>query len=327
MKKGILFTFCCLSLHFLQAQVFNGSVYGFFPVSSPAPPIINFSPKPTRVLVAPLYRVEDLKIARDKKEDLVQECLDTLLAGMQSSAGLRNLAYELVRDTNPFRINGYPGDPKSIMQLLEMHQSDLLIAIDGFRPYIMQGDVNVSESYSGSKSKTADYFIVVDGKLSIFNRDSMLHEFPFRLSRFLKSRQVVSGLLAAGPSLVNNRESALALSMSMGVDLVEMLQPGKAQVSARLYTMKDLRELNRYIQQEDWASARAAVNILMESGERKVKGRAYYMSALLHQRESDYDAAYQDILKARALIDAEPAPNYEALIRQYISAATLVWKK
>lgn len=331
MNRFLLLSFLagCINLSAFAQQppgFGNLSGYPLWVINSPLPPEIDFSDKPRRILLAPLNKVEQLHVARDKKEELIKDCLDTFLqrTSQQMNSGIPQCETILLKD--PFVYEGYPNDPAVIAKLLKDNQADLLFAIDQFRPSVEKAGVEVVETPGGSKDRTATYLISAGGVLRIYNTDSLLRNFSFYSSAFLKQRKVVSGLLAAGPSLVSNREEAIDISQDAARALVVRMCPGQGTYNMRKFSMKEFRQLNNYLQNEDNASAMAEALVLANSSSSKVRGRAYVMIALLKHKKGLIDEALIEIEKAIPLTDAGSPEMYRGYLLKYSSARLIKWK-
>lgn len=298
----------------------------YFTVFSPLPAEIDFADKPTRILIAPLYKVDQLKVARDKKEELIQSSLDVFLRTLSNSMQAGMPQVEILLDRDPFQIEGYPGNKESITSLLKKHHADLLFGIDQFRPQVEKAGVEVVETPGGSKDRTATYLISAAGTLQIYSSDSLLRRFSFYTAAFLKERKVVSGLLAAGPSLVNNAEEALAVSEEAARKLAKRMLPSESSFIVRKFTMKEFRAFNRYMDNGDIASATAEVLNLISGSSKKVKGRGHVMMAMLYHKKGDIDAALAEVDKAIPLTDAGAPELYRDFLVKYSSVRLIRWK-
>lgn len=298
----------------------------FWAISVKTPPEIDFAERPKRILIAPLYKVDQLHVARDKKEELIKDCLDIFLKNLEQSMAENLSGIEAVLIKDPFTIEDFPSSPGSIAKLLKENQADILFGIDQFRPQVEKAGVEVVETSSGSKDRTATYLISADGSLRIFNADTLLRVFPFYTSAFLKERKVVSGLLAAGPSLVSNRDEALNVSIEASRKLVERMCYKDRSYSIRRFSMKEFKQLNTYLSTEDTASATAEVNILTEHNSTKVRGRAFVMKAILYHKKGSFDEALSEIEKAIPLTDAGSPEIYRSFLYKYSSARLIKWK-
>ncbi len=308
----------------LDPGVLAGTPY--FTIFTPIPAEIDFTRKPTRILIAPLYKVDQLKVARDKKEELIQHCLNTFLRDMAAEMKAGMSPVEVVVENDPFQITGYPNDISAIAILLEKHRADLLFGIDQFRPQVEKAGVEVVETPGGTKDRTATYLISASGSLRLYNTDSLLREFPFYTSAYLKERKVVSGLLAAGPSLVNNADDALAVSALCARNLVKRMLPSENSFVLRKFSLKEFRAFNRYMDQEDISSAMAEAVNLTDSKNGKIKGRAHIMLAMLLHKKGDFDAALAEVEKAIPLTDAGSPAYYRSYLVKYGSARLIKWK-
>lgn len=329
MHKVVMIFFCVLFSEHGLAQVgkYNGA-FGpsTWDVISETRPEINLIPAPKRILLVPLYKIDELNIVRDKKEELAIDCLDTLLQSFNATSKTLFPQLEIVRLQYPFDPDKSSDLSKSLLDSLNKYQADLLIGIDRFRPSVEQESVTRESDNSGT-SKRASYIMVAEGYFRIYNKDSLLKDGPFRYRTALEDRTVISGLLAAGPSLVNNRPAAMSISGFAGAELARKLKGQGAQFSFTLFSMKEFKGINKQLADYDFDGAFVAAELLSKEDQPgKIRGRAFFILALLTQKKGDYDKALEYLEKAQALTNAGPGDRYHEFLIKYSSKSAIHWK-
>lgn len=329
MNKVVVLLCCVLFTEQAISQVgkYNGALGPLtWNLFSETPPEINLIPSPKRILVVPLYKIDEMNIARDKKEELVKECLDTLLQSFIANTKTLFPDLELIRLQDPFDPEKSPNLSKSLQDSLNKYKADLLVGIDRFRPSVEQESVTKESDYSGN-SKTARYVMVAEGVFRLYNTDSLLRELPFRYMALLQSRTVISGLLSAGPSLVNNSVDAMNVSGFAGNELAKKLKGQGAQFSMTLFSMKEFKAINKQLENDDFDGAFASAELLAkEENPEKVRGRAFFIMALLMQKKADYDKALEYLDKAQSLTNAGPGERYHEFLMKYSTKSAIHWK-
>ena len=147
-----------------------------------------------------------LKKYRDNKEQLFMQLIDTMMywaaKKIQENAGFET---EVIRGYTPAN-----GD-STIYRLIAEHKATHAINVSNFDVSFEQTRVEVTKDNSGSKSREAYYDIVADISYSFYAHDSLIKQRDLHQSRFHSSRSVASGLLAAGPNIVVQRDDAIVL--------------------------------------------------------------------------------------------------------------------
>jgi hypothetical protein len=185
--RQILFSVALLITVTAKAQTKTAAVV--------APPEIKLVPSPSRVVIFHDFDTNEPQVARDKKDELISECTDSLLSVLAKT--ITNLLPSLECIIVPASDSDSLKTPASF---LHKYKADLAFGIVDFRPEVVRGEVTTTENDDKSKSKSAAYSMMASGALRIYNGDSLIKNFTFSESQFLQDRAVVSGLLAAGPS-------------------------------------------------------------------------------------------------------------------------------
>jgi hypothetical protein len=159
-----------------------------------------------------LLNVFDVKAEkhRENKEKLFSDLIDGMLTEMKSEIEFRNSTPATV-------VRGpviLPNDPVSqdsmVRVLMGRHNATHAISINYFNVFFDQTDVEVTYSDSG-KEKEASYNIESEIVYSWYAQNESPRREKIKHNRYHSSRHVLSGLLAAGPNIVNNRREATAL--------------------------------------------------------------------------------------------------------------------
>jgi tetratricopeptide (TPR) repeat protein len=313
----IFYLSAVLGSHHAQCQFDHQSQI----INAIAPPEIKLMPSPSRVVIFQDFDVNELHVPRDKKKELVQECLDSMLVALTNTIAsvLPDVRFILVRENDDSLRNPY--------KLLEYYQADIAFGIADFRPSVEKGEVSVEEDDEGHKDRTATYNITAGGVLRIYNKDSLVKEYHFSESRFLEHRGVVSGLLAVGPSLVNNRKAAIEISGVVAVKLANKFIPQRGDYRAILFSMKELREVTDLIFRGYYQEALPKALELTSHNKESVAARAHIYCAMAYHQQGDYATAFQHAKKAIEIKNISEGKLYYDFLKKYTEDNLVIWNK
>lgn len=289
-------------------------------ISVKMPPEIMLVPLPKRVVV--FGDREPVRVARDKKEKLITECTDSFLV-----AFVRN-AEELLPEVEFLLYAPAKGEDSlnQIAALINHYHADLALGIASFRPGVEQGDVTVERDEDGSKNRTARYYMAAGGTLNIYTKDTLVRSFLFSQSQFLSDRAVVSGLFAAGPSLVKNRKAAVGVSVLAAGDLARKFVPQTISFQAALFTLSELKDVTDLIRREDYDAALSGALALTSNNKTTVSARAHYYCALVYHQRGQLQEAFDHIAKANETRDLQRVFDYYSFLKKYVVDNVVGWQ-
>jgi hypothetical protein len=181
--KAFLFFICCFS-----------SLYSF---ATPD----RIDSLPGKVLIINSFDANDNK-ARDKKQklmnDLAQLLQQDLYLKIRADHGIETFIVDgIIKQSNT----------DSIIAMINSQQATKAVRITFLDVYFEQTHVDVSGT-KGNKTRIAYYDICVKATFEFYNRQGRLSESPIERCEFFSHRNVVSGLLAAGPDVVKRKKDA-----------------------------------------------------------------------------------------------------------------------
>jgi len=288
-----------------------------------APPEIKLMPLPARVIIFP---ATELQVERQKKEDLIRECADTFLSVFKETITMDLPTVEFI--LVPFA--EMDDSSKTPFFLLQHYRADLALVIADFRPGVSQGEVTKTVNDDNSKSKSAEYFMVASGVLNIYNNNSLVSAFPFSESQFLKNRDVVSGLFAAGPSLVKNKGSALDVTDRAAKNLAHKFISRQTAYTVSLFKKKELKEVTYMIEHDNYEEALQKALQLTTDENGGISSRANYLCALLYHIQTDFAKAFKHVEQARKIkkiVSIEGWNSYYYFLKKYAGDNEVVWKE
>jgi hypothetical protein len=290
-----------------------------------APPEIKLMPSPSRVIIFQDFNANGVQVAREKKEELIRDCTDTLLSIFKATISLEIPTVEFILVPSA----EIDDSSKSPFFLLHRYQADLAFCIADFRPEVMQGEVTKTLNDDNSKSKSAKYSVVANGVLRIYNSDSLIKPFPFSESQFLQDRAVVSGVFAAGPSLVKNKTPALEVTARAAINLAHKFISQKTFYTVTLFKMKELKEVTYLIEQNNYDEALPMALQLASNQDEAISSRAHYLCAFLYHTQMDFPRAFEHAQQARQikkLLARGEWTSYYYFLKKYVVDNQVVWK-
>jgi len=247
----------------------------------PTYPSHPLTPTPEKVVVANAFDVKS-KSYRDSKEAEFNLLLE---AAVQR-------ATDQVQSHSEAEAEGVKGisianRESSMQELLHSSHATHGIFITSFNAYFDQTHVEVTKTENG-KDREAFYDIVVEMKYSLRGIDGLSLDTLVSVRKFHSSRSVLSGLLAAGPSIVSNHNDALE-GVYVNVDqYLKSFFPGEENRIRRLMLSKDFKAIGEAIRHSNYAGAFEASQRLTNSPDKKTSATAFYVCAVLAERNSDF---------------------------------------
>ena len=249
------------------------------PYTVPTQPQQSLQPTPQKLLV--LNTFDPTVYKNNNKRELLTNLADTLLSQMarevSSAAGID--AVPLPGLTPLFTT----ADGGTILKLMEKHGASHAIVIKEMDIYFDQTDVEVTKTGTG-KEREAFYDICSNIKYELYDRTQRLESSPIFLRRQHSSRQVISGLLAAGPSIAKNRDDFYSMAIENKDRFLRKYFPTTLTRKRSLYTNGAFKPVGYAISQNDYNKALQRSLELTESLNREVRAKAWYNCAVLSER-------------------------------------------
>ena len=265
-------------------------------------PIYSVDPPPKKIILLNNYDVASKKY-RDNKEQLFLRLIDTMMywAGkrINDNTGIETQV-----------IRGYTlanGD-STIYRLIADHKATHAITVSDFDVSFEQTRVDVTKDNSGSKSREAYYDIVADISYSLYAQGSLIRQRDLHQSRFHSSRSVASGLLAAGPNVVVQKDDAYRIVMEIWQQYLNYFFPGEKMRSRPVFINKGFEAVGQAVSRQDYEAALTESLRFIGDPDKTKAAKACYNCAVFFDRKNQ----------------PEEAKKY---LRQSLSFATLVEAK
>ena len=258
-------------------------------------PIYAIEPPPQKIILFSVYDIAAKKY-RDNKEELFQQLVDTMM----------NWAATKIHDNSGIKtevIKGYTPDNEdsTVYALIAAHKASHAFAVTYFDVYFDQTQVDVTKDGDGSKSREAHYDIVADIVYSFYDKSSLVKKRDLHKSRYHSSRNVVSGLLAAGPNVVAKRDDAYRMAMQIWQEYLAYYFPGEKQLNRPVFTNKGFEGVGQAIKRNDYEAALIESMRFIDDADKTKAAKANYNCAVFMERKGQPEEANKYLSKSLSL--------------------------
>ncbi len=249
-------------------------------------PVATVLPQPQKMLV--LHTVDaTMYHARKNKEDLVQQLADTLVKNIsQQLSQNAGLAVHALYGTTPLTASG----DSSLDALMDQSAATHALMIRQIDVYFDQTEVQVTKTATG-KSREAFYDICTLIAYDFRSREQSLEQVAIRHCQPHSSRAVISGLLAAGPSLGSNNKAFYALALENKALFLNRFFPGTMVRKRFVHTAAPFSPVGKALRQNNYTLALEESLKWSESGNKDIAAKALYNCAVFSERNQDVAAA------------------------------------
>ncbi len=273
-------------------------------------PVEPLQTKPTKVVLLNAYDVA-IERYRDGKEKLFFDAIDSMLhtTGMRIQQ-VADVPYELMKGHT--RINH--NDDSAIDTLLKNHSASHALIVTEFNAKFEQAFVNVEKTQSG-KSREAFYDFLAMSKFKLFDTLGLIDEARMDYRSEHSSRPVISGLLAAGPSITSNANSKLLFRVSnqQAIGFLNKFFPSTVPRKRTLFTTKAFKPVGQAIDANDFEKAFVLSYQLSKTDKQMQRAQALYNCAILMERKGDLvqmEAMLKEDEMAERLFNSMTAATY-----------------
>lgn len=255
----------------------------------PSHPLV---PIPEKVVIANAFDIKS-KPFRDSKEEEFKLLIEGAMthAEQQIKEHSRADAEAMKNDVVP--VTG----SDSVRAVIRSAGATHGMFITFFNAFFEQTQVEVTKTDEG-KSREAFYDIVVEMKYSLRDMEGLSFDTLISVRKFHSSRSVLSGLLAAGPNIVSNRDDALN-GVFFNVDqYLKNFFPGQENRSRNLFLTKEFKNIGEAIRQSNYQEAFETSEKLTASSDKKMSAMAYYICAVLAEREGNFESAKSYLMES-----------------------------
>ena len=271
MLRYILF-FLCLSSCATQQMMVN------YP--SGTTPLYPIEPAPQKILLLNHFNVSAQKY-RDNKEELFREMIDSLLQEtaqrIQKSTGIPAVV-----------LKGFTtiASEDTVLPLLQQYGATHAIAVTDFVIEFVQTRVDVTKESSGSKTRVAYYDIRSATGYSLYSNKGRLRTDEVVRQQFHSSRNVTSGLLAAGPNVVVQQRDAYNILLDNVHEYLNRFFPGQKTLYRPVFTGKGFETTAAAIKRGDYEAALIESLKLIKAPDTKTAAMANYNCAVFFERKN-----------------------------------------
>ncbi len=243
------------------------------------------NPAPQKFLLLNTFDVRSQKF-RGNKDQLFISLLDSTLHLISEEIRLRadidsKVMYGLTHLGNSSL------EHDSLMRAL-MVQNSVTHAIitTFFYTYFDQTSVVVTQDQNG-KNREASYDIVSEIHYSLYDEKGIFKDIQQKRRRFHSSRQVASGLLAAGPNIIKNKDDVLFMTKDNVVQYLNQFLPGHEDRMRMLFTSKELTSVKTALANNNYSAAITESLRFVNHPDIKVAAKANYNCAVLLEKKNE----------------------------------------
>ncbi|MFD2515865.1 DUF6340 family protein [Pontibacter locisalis] len=289
MKKTIinlaLFIVAGLSLMSCTSQLF---------IDTTLPPAVDVGNEQWKVVAIKRFNPALLPFKREKKTEVFQNGADEALAGVLEAIH-QDHTYQIVAvDTSSAYLANSPNEQLTRDQVKSIHQKyphHLLLTLDNIDASFHQMTTREKDS-DETVVKTAHYTLITTTTWTLYDSlGTVLDRMSLRQEEPYQTRDVVSGLLAVGPSMGNAGPAVNRLAWRTGKSYWRRLSPQRVSLVRPYYSMKAFEPAAYQIAAGKWDQAIALLQPLAESKNRKDAGKAAYNLAVVHEAKGDIKGA------------------------------------
>lgn len=272
-------------------------------------PVYPVNPTPQKIILLNAFDIK-ARSYRENKEELFIALTNEM---MDTAAKRINLKTGIITEAIP-GFTDIKGNSDSIMhQLLIKKQSTHAIVITFYDIYFDQTGVNVSRDYDGTKKREAFYDIIARVTYTMYNNDSMYKYIDMNRSRFHSSRNVMSGLLAAGPNVVVQKKDARDMSMDNIQQYINYFFPGQKSKTRILLTAEGFEKVAAAIDKKDYEMAFTECKQLINDKNNYRAAAAYYNLAVFCEMKGQIANALDNLRQSVSLFNL---PEAKAMLNE-----------
>src|SRR5690349_1334722 len=258
-------------LTFFSLLLFSCGTLTTIQTTIPTYPSHPLKPIPEKIVIANAFDVTS-KSYRDNKEQEFKRLIEGAMTHAERQIREHSRADAEVVKGVLVQINR----SDSVNAFIRSANATHGMFITSFKAFFEQTHVEVTKTDNG-KEREAFYDIVVDIHYALRSLEGLSFDTLISVRRFHSSRSVISGLLAAGPSIVSNHDDAQD-GVFVNVDLfLKNFFPGQENRIRNLILTKDFKNISEAIRQSNYEAAFEASEKLTTSSDKKKSATAYYI--------------------------------------------------
>ena len=265
------------------------------------PPKIELDADQQSILFISQFDTSSFDFNQKKKISTFKKGYTRLVDGVVS--GFDNFAIDINwQDSTDFALppagNSVPSS--MVKQLCEAYQKDMLLSLENF-DMGRNKTVEVEENNDGSKTRTAYFNVEAVATLNLYSKSGYLIDMTqLRGEKPIESREVLSGLLAVGPALGNQKEIIYPMLYRMGTSYVNNFKPRRIFRSEIYYAKGELAPVKEMIDDENWPRAKDfLVKVYNNSTDEKLRRRTAHNIYHVSLAMEDFAEAEQWLVKTK----------------------------
>ena len=266
-------------------------------VQNQTPPEIPLPHVQAHFLFVNRFVPDKLEFNNENKIEVFDKGMRSYIAGLEAGFESSDAFHLHLSDTvfagHSAHQTAYDLSKDEISYLTTRTPAEYIITLDYYHLYFDQ-EVEAIENEDGSKSKTAYYDLVLATTTTLYDREGRIRRKVEDEHRMLhNSRSVLSGLLAAGPSMGKADENVVLISRELGEAYVNKFYPSDNMELRTFYSTREFKSAAEAYHNEQWEIVERELMLLTRNPDPKIQGKAAYNLAVLYENMGRYeDMAY-----------------------------------
>ena len=263
---------------FLVAIVLCTSCSKYILYMVPTPPEIEIQNIPARIGFINQYDYTILPFDNNNKKEVYIEAVKLLISSLEGSfKGDENFEF-LIIDTlkkgeAPTNFPA-PMNEGNVVSLCDSNNIDLLLLLDFFYPDFLI-ETEVVEDDDGRTSRTNNVDLLVDAGFSLYDKSGkVIKRSKETRTLFYQSRPALVGFVSIGPSMGKAGQEINLLSEEIGEYYIQKFYPGTQQVRDKIYIGEAFKEVENFINNDNWNEAIELLLPMANSKDPKISKKA-----------------------------------------------------
>jgi hypothetical protein len=270
---------------------FSACGVSYAPLTAQRAPEISFKDSTTNVLVINRFDINkvDFVLRKGKKKEVFNRGINAeigqLLNELESMKGIR-----LIKNSDNLTMaRNLKGNLDStvltvgeIQALANKYNADYILALEYYDAGFVQDEVVRSKNDDGSVKKTAKYSLEIKSSWVLYDKAGQsFRELRGNVAKYHSDREVVSAILALGPTIAANTKLVQEVSIAAGKQVAGYFKSQMVTINRPLYADNVLKTSAVAIRNGDFVTAQKGLEELAKYEDVSVASKAYYNLAVL----------------------------------------------
>ena len=277
------------------------SCTSYVTITTTASPEIILPVDSANFLLVNRFIPDELDYKNENKVDVYQIGLEKYFEGLKAGFNTNEKINLIIADTtiasHSAHEPAYNLSAGIIQDLCSEYDPDYILSLDNYDLFF-EKEVDVQEDEDGYKSRTAYYYLVLNTYITIYSVNGMaLDKLKESLRTHHDTREVVSGLLAVGPSMGLADENVLRLSDELGRSFIQKFEPSRIAEKRPFYSSKEFKSAYQAFRTGRWKTVEDELLKLTQNSDLKIQGKAAFNLGVLYEnldKQSEMNYWYKE---------------------------------